>query len=66
MISEHVQSLALSLHAMDEKSLLVSSTASKFQTFKASCGSIDDFHAGLSARLGILFSLYLGPRLPTF
>jgi hypothetical protein len=56
MILDHVEGLAKSLHAMDEKCRFVSSTASKFQTIKGNCGSIDDFHAGLSARLGT-FSL---------
>ncbi len=49
----HQSLLKASLETMDEKSNS-NITASKFATFSMSCGVIDDFHRGLSNRVGNL------------
>ncbi len=53
IILDQVETLNQSFKALDSKlNTLDPSSASKFNTFKASCGLIKDYHHGLSGRIG--------------
>jgi hypothetical protein len=53
MLLEEVHRLKASFQKMDSNSIRTEGTAaSKFKTFKASCGKVLDFHEGLKGRVG--------------
>jgi hypothetical protein len=53
LLASHVAELKASLLAMDNLALQASNNASKkFEIFGMSCGKINDFHDGLSGRVG--------------
>ena len=55
IILDQVKTLNQSFKALDSKlNKLDPSSASKFNTFKASCGLIKDYHHGLSGRIGMV------------
>ena len=53
LFNEAQQRLKKSIELMDHRAReKASGSASKFATFKMSCGSIENFHEGLGARVG--------------
>lgn len=52
MIKEHIQNLKESFETRDARDAQADQQASKFEIFSLSCGKIDDFHKGISGRIG--------------
>ena len=52
MITEHIQVLQTSFETRDLRDAEADMKASKFEVFSLSCGKIQDFHKGISGRIG--------------